>query len=409
MTPLWHRAIGASGRARRDARVRDAQLPEAFERLAVATRSGRSVGTALEEVATSTAPPLGPELHAVTVAVAAGAPVERVIAAWAGADPTPDLLLATTALALGARAGGEVARACDRVAATLPRATGAADGGPSPVHPGSRLRGRPHRGAGGLRRAGVGHRAGGRGVPPHRTRGAGLSRHRPRARRRRGMVDGPHRGPGGVTITALALGATAALLVLAALLSPIPVAAHGSRAGGRAAAPRARTRSVDLAAAGVAALVLGLAVPPLAVVALAVPTVRRRLSERRASAQRLHAIGVALPETVDLLLLCTGAGMTLPLALPLVGPRAPTRSGPPCAPPRLRSSPGGVGPTRCWSTSARSAILLQPSPTSSSTTSTTAWRSAPASSAPPSSCASPGDDGPRRPPGACPCGSSPRS
>ncbi len=116
---LRHRAIGARGRAQRDARARDAQLPEAFERLAVATRSGRSIRAALEEVAASTPPPLGPELSAATVAIAAGAPVEQALEAWAGDDPTPDLLLATTALALGARAGGEVARACDRVAATL--------------------------------------------------------------------------------------------------------------------------------------------------------------------------------------------------------------------------------------------------------------------------------------------------
>jgi tight adherence protein B len=119
LTPLWHRALGARARARLDARARDAQLPEAFERLAVAARSGRSVAAALEEVAASTAAPLGPELSAATVAIAAGAPVEQALEAWAGHDPTPDLLLATTALALGARAGGEVARACDRVAATL--------------------------------------------------------------------------------------------------------------------------------------------------------------------------------------------------------------------------------------------------------------------------------------------------
>jgi tight adherence protein C len=126
-----------------------------------------------------------------------------------------------------------------------------------------------------------------------------------------------------VTVTALALGAAAALLVLAALVSPIRLAAPTSPAGGRRPGTGARLRPSDLAATGAAALVLGLAVPPLALAALAVPVVRRRLSERRASAQRLHAIGVALPEAVDLLLLCTGAGMTLPLALPLVGARAP--------------------------------------------------------------------------------------
>jgi tight adherence protein C len=126
-----------------------------------------------------------------------------------------------------------------------------------------------------------------------------------------------------VTVPALALGATTALLVLAALVSPIPVAAHGSRAGGRVGRSGTRPRPADLAAAGAAALVLGLAVPPLAVVALGVPALRRRLSERKASADRRRAIGIALPEAVDLLLLCTGAGMTVPLSLPLVAARAP--------------------------------------------------------------------------------------
>lgn len=99
---------------------RDAQLPEVLERLAAAARAGHSLGTALVEVAATTAPPLGPELAVAAVAIGGGAPVERAVERFAAAAlPSADLDLATTALALGARAGGEVSRALDRVAATL--------------------------------------------------------------------------------------------------------------------------------------------------------------------------------------------------------------------------------------------------------------------------------------------------
>jgi tight adherence protein B len=107
-------------RDRRRAARRDSQLPEALERLASAVRAGRSLGGALGAVAATTPPPLGSELATAAAALAAGAPVEGAVEAWrAGADPYGDLDLATTALARGARAGGEVARGCDRVAATL--------------------------------------------------------------------------------------------------------------------------------------------------------------------------------------------------------------------------------------------------------------------------------------------------
>ena len=99
---------------------RDAQLPEALERLAAATRAGHSIGTALAEVADGTPPPLQSELAAAAAAITRGTPVEVAVRGWgAAAMPSGDLELATTALALGARAGGEVGRALDRVAATL--------------------------------------------------------------------------------------------------------------------------------------------------------------------------------------------------------------------------------------------------------------------------------------------------
>jgi Flp pilus assembly protein TadB len=79
----------------------------------------------------------------------------------------------------------------------------------------------------------------------------------------------------------------------------------------------------QLAGAGVAALAVGLVAPPLALAVLVWPWARRHLADRRLRSARLRDLSTALPETVDLLLLCTGAGLSLPLALPLVADRAP--------------------------------------------------------------------------------------
>jgi tight adherence protein B len=104
---------------RRSAR-RDAQLPEALERLAAATRAGHSISTALAEVAATAPLPLHTELAVAATAIGRGTPVEVAVRGWAAAaTPSGDLELAATALALGARAGGEGGRALDRVAATL--------------------------------------------------------------------------------------------------------------------------------------------------------------------------------------------------------------------------------------------------------------------------------------------------
>lgn len=65
-------------------------------------------------------------------------------------------------------------------------------------------------------------------------------------------------------------------------------------------------------------LVLLPAFPPAAVGAVGVAWLRRRLGRLRASAAAARAVAGALPEVVDLLLLCCGAGLALPLALPVV-------------------------------------------------------------------------------------------
>ena len=118
----WHRALGARGRAPARCPCRATRsCRRRFERLAVATRVGPVASAPRSRRwRPARAPPLGPELHAVTVAVAAGAPVEQALAAWAGADPTPDLAPGHH----GARASAPEPAArwperCDRVAATL--------------------------------------------------------------------------------------------------------------------------------------------------------------------------------------------------------------------------------------------------------------------------------------------------
>jgi len=105
--------------ARRMAR-RDAQLPDALDRLASALRGGQAVGTALAGVAAALPEPLGGELGEVTAAIAHGASVTTATTAWAQRPgASADVRLVAAAFTLGADAGGEVARAIDRVAATL--------------------------------------------------------------------------------------------------------------------------------------------------------------------------------------------------------------------------------------------------------------------------------------------------
>ncbi len=104
---------------RRRAR-RDAQLPDALDRLASALRAGQAVGPALVELAPLLPDPLGAELQPVAAALEHGATVANALTAWSTAPgASSDVRLVAAALTLGADAGGEVARAIDRVAATL--------------------------------------------------------------------------------------------------------------------------------------------------------------------------------------------------------------------------------------------------------------------------------------------------
>jgi tight adherence protein B len=86
--------------------------------IAAALRSGASLPQAL--AAASTGPGrVAVELRQVVVAVGRGAPLVGELDRWAERLPVPGLRLTTTALALGADAGGARAQAVDGVADTL--------------------------------------------------------------------------------------------------------------------------------------------------------------------------------------------------------------------------------------------------------------------------------------------------
>lgn len=106
--------------ARRRLEQRDRQIPDAMERVAAALRAGSAPGPALVEVAGELEAPLGEELRGVARGLHRGEPLSAVLDRWARRhDASPAVVLAASALELGAAAGGHVARAVDGVAATL--------------------------------------------------------------------------------------------------------------------------------------------------------------------------------------------------------------------------------------------------------------------------------------------------
>lgn len=136
----------------------------------------------------------------------------------------------------------------------------------------------------------------------------------------------------------IALGALTALLVVRVARSIRPVvdrrswhdtpsrSASSSPLGriGRLAMRLGRLESTDArdsrragAICLVAAAVLPV-LPPLAVAILAAGWIRQRLTRLRQARTTERAVADGLPEAVDLLLLCCGAGVALPLAHPLV-------------------------------------------------------------------------------------------
>ena len=126
-----------------------------------------------------------------------------------------------------------------------------------------------------------------------------------------------------MSATAPVLGVVAGVAVLgvgcsgASAPAPVPRPGRGGVVRSLPVTPR------ELAAAGLGSLVVGVLAPPLALVPLVAPVLVRHRRTRRGRRAHARAIAAALPDAVDLLLLCAGAGLSLPLAHPLVAVRAP--------------------------------------------------------------------------------------
>ena len=333
---------GAAGRAV------DAALPHALEGVARSLRSGAGTHQALSDVAERTEGPLGDELGRVSAELSLGHSLERTLTAFEERRPEPGVRLAVAALLLGAEAGGAHARALDGVAegvrarlavgaevkalasqaqlsalviAAAPLAFAAlaagADGATASFLLGTPL------GlaclAGGLLLDGVGAlwmhriRPGGAMSPTAATLAvawaalavAGLWPHRPAPRRVRRQVPdiatGSGRGP------AAAVGAVALVVVARCTGNAGLAERHDPARVGRA-----------LLAAMAVGAVLPPAAPGVAAVVWSVPVLR----SRRERLRRTAAIRRQLPEVVDLLVLVTGAGFTVPLAVEAVARRA---------------------------------------------------------------------------------------
>jgi tight adherence protein C len=121
----------------------------------------------------------------------------------------------------------------------------------------------------------------------------------------------------------LILGAAwlAAILAVAVAWRPAPARVRALRA---TAAPSARggVRWARWIAAAFTVPGLLLA-PPLVAAAALWWWLKPRLGQRRRARARDAAVTDTLPDVADLLLLATGAGLTLPLALPVVARRGP--------------------------------------------------------------------------------------
>ncbi len=138
----------------------------------------------------------------------------------------------------------------------------------------------------------------------------------------------------GTTVAAPAVAAVALLLGASAPMRPrgsrrpLPHPAAGASTPRPSGAGSVRGGgSIAGTAVAVAVAIAGLVAPPLAAVPPLVRWVRRRTRHQRQHRQALRHIETILPDTVDLLLLCTGAGWSLPIAQPIVARRSPAPLG----------------------------------------------------------------------------------
>jgi tight adherence protein B len=102
--------------ARRDARLRTAQLPVAVSVVAAYVRAGRSLRQAIADAARDVPEPSASSLRAAAAAIAVGAPPAEALAAL-GADPDVDHLRAV--VEMQARTGGDLVLLLERMADVL--------------------------------------------------------------------------------------------------------------------------------------------------------------------------------------------------------------------------------------------------------------------------------------------------
>lgn len=150
-----------------------------------------------------------------------------------------------------------------------------------------------------------------------------------------------------MTLLPLVLGATAGAVTLRALLVVAPAGPAGTRplgpprarpapltALGRTLRRAARSTEADTALdrrvgrTAVAAAALLPVLPPLAVAVGATSWIRHRLRRVRARRDLERDVLDTLPDAVELLRLCCGAGIALPHAQPLVAEHLPPPVGP---------------------------------------------------------------------------------
>jgi tight adherence protein B len=109
-------AAAARFRARRQARMRAAQLPLAVEVLAAHVRAGRSLRQALADAAEDLPPPSAAAVAAAAAGVALGAPADRALLALGDGR---DVAYLAAAVRLHLRAGGDLALLLERTAELL--------------------------------------------------------------------------------------------------------------------------------------------------------------------------------------------------------------------------------------------------------------------------------------------------
>jgi tight adherence protein B len=109
--------VGLRLRRQRRGERMDAALPDALESVAAAMRAGLGLARAFR--AADVTPPADAAVRALVARLDVGAPVEEALEAFAEATGVPAGALVATALRIGYRAGGDLPRVLEALAASL--------------------------------------------------------------------------------------------------------------------------------------------------------------------------------------------------------------------------------------------------------------------------------------------------